>query len=217
MTARRVAAGLAAALLVPSSARAEAPAKSLEEVPVVSADFGGSIVQPSLANTMFSSVDAWNGQHTLYQSPGSTLGLGHPIGATFDMTLHVFPFPFRSIGFMSTFQIGTFTGNTTTGTSAFGPVDTTNATYWSWVGGPEGQLRVKDFVMRAGVMGGGRYTNVGDFSAIEWHVMTRGEVDWVVGGERHNEGAFTLGVYGSADIVPSLGWGLGAAMSFAFL
>jgi hypothetical protein len=223
MNARGLGTGLIALGLLVSasasrSARAEHAAANVDDVPTVSFDMGGSLFQPNLGGTMFSTLDTWSGKYNTYHATGAALGIAHPMGAAMNVNLHFFPFHFRSIGFITTFDLGTFTGNMTPATTPFGLVDSTNTTYWSWVAGPEGQIRFGDILFRAAVLGGGRYTSIGDYSATEWRVAARAEVDWITGGSRRKDGgAFTLGVFGAGDLVPTLGWNVGAMLSFSFL
>jgi hypothetical protein len=182
-----------------------------------SLDMGAGVMQPNLGQSLFTSLDTWNGQHTYYHATGSALGFAHPMGWIINVTAHAYPFSFRGFGFVATAEFGTFTGNTTSGASSFGPVDATNNSYWSVIGGPEAQFRVGSFFARAGLLGGGRYTQIDDFTAFEWRVALRGQVDWIIGDERRGGTAFTVGLFGGADVFPALGWSSGMSLSVAFM
>ena len=81
---------------------------------------------------------------------------------------------------------------------------------------PETQLRFGDLLWRAGALGGFRYTAIGDFNAWEPRIAGRSQVDWVLGGERDRGSvAFTMGLFGTVDVYPALGWSAGASITVA--
>lgn len=221
MSGARLAGGLLAAVIAFASTTAHATERDAADMvrddSFASLDFGGGIFQPNLAQSNFTVLDTWNGQHTYYHATGASLGVARPFGWMMNATAHLYPFSFRGIGFVTTAEFGGFTSNMTTGNSAFGPVDTTNNSYWSVLVGPEAQFRLASFFVRAGVLGGGRYAQVGDFSVMEWRIAARGQLDWVAGNEKRGSTALTVGLFGGADIVPSLGWSSGLSLSVAFL
>ncbi len=213
------AAATIAFFVVSSSAHAETAHSTADIVTdnaVVSLDAGGGVFQPNLAGSTFTTLDTWNGQHTYYHATGAALGFAHPMGWIINATIHAYPFSFRGIGLVSTAEFGGFTGNTTSGSSAFGPVDASNNSYWSILVGPEAQL-AGSFFARAGILGGGRYSQIDDFTSFEWRVAARGQVDWILGDVRRKDSTVTFGVFGGADLFPALGWSAGASIAVAFL
>jgi len=177
---------------------------------------GSAVVQPTLATTLFSTLDTWNAQNTVYRYTGGALGAPRPIGFVYTMAMHVYPTSFRAIGLVATSEIGGFTDNMSAATTTFGPVDQSTTFYTSLMIGPEAQLRFGDLLWRGGVLGGFRYAEIGDFSAWEPRVAGRAQVDWVVGGERERGAvAFTMGLFGTVDVYPALGWSAGASMTVA--
>ncbi len=221
MSAARLAGGLIAAVVALASTSARAMEHDTADVvhddAFVSLDFGGGMIQPNLAQSTFTVLDTWNGQHTYYHATGASLGVARPFGWMLNATAHLYPFSFRGLGLVTTAEFGGFTSNMTSGNSAFGAIDTTNNSYWSVLAGPEAQFRLASFFARAGVLGGGRYSQVGDFTAIEWRIAVRGQLDWIIGNEKRGSTALTIGVFGGADLVPSFGWSSGLSMSVAFL
>jgi hypothetical protein len=220
MSAARPAAGLlaTACLLAPAMAlAAEKPVSGMEDAPVVAIDFGGGVMQPSYASTQFTTLDTFYGQHTYYHSMGPQLGLTRPIAAFMNMTLHVYPFAFRGIGFVATGEIGGFTSGVGAGYSPFGAIDTSNNFYASGLVGPEAQMRVSSVFFRAGVLGGGRYASIGDYSASEWRLALRGQIDYAPGDPKRHDAAFTFGLFGGTDLVPSFGWSAGVSLALGFM
>jgi hypothetical protein len=220
MSAAQPAAGLLATafLLAPAVALAsEKPVSGMEDAPVVSVDFGGGMMQPSYTSTQFTTLDTFYGQHTYYHSMGPQLGLARPVGFLMNMTMHVYPFAFRGVGFVATGELGGFTSALVAGTTPFGAVDTTNNFYASGLVGPEAQMRVSSLFFRAGLLGGGRYTSIGDYNATEWRVTLRGQLDYAFGDPKRNDAAFTFGLFAGTDFVPSFGWQAGLSLTLAFL
>ncbi len=196
----------------------EKPLSTFADAPVVSIDCGGGMMQPDLSNTTFTVLDTWNGQHTYYHSSGTSLGLARPVGFVFTTTMHLFPFAFRGIGFVGTFEIGGFTGNLLPGSSPFGYVDSSSNMFTSTLVGPEGQARIGSLLFRAAALAGDRYITVGDYSTNEWRVTLRGQLDYLLSPAHHGDsGAATLGLYGATDILPAFGWTAGTHLSFAFM
>jgi hypothetical protein len=219
-------AGLIASVLAASSVayaqeeqpKLEKPLHTFADAPIVSIECGGGMMQPDLSNTTFSVLDTWNGQHTYYHSNGASLGLAKPLGFIFTTTMHVFPFAFRGIGFVGTFEIGGFTGNLTQGNSPFGFVDSTSNMFTSTLVGPEGQARIGSLIFRASALAGDRYITVGDYSTNEWRVTLRGQIDYLLSTAHHGDsGAATIGVFGAGDVLPAFGWTAGTHLSFAFM
>ncbi len=220
MSAARPSAGLLATafFFAPAVAlAAEKPVSGMEDAPVVSVDFGGAVMQPNYTSTQFTTLDTFYGQHTYYHSMGPQLGVVRPIGMLMNMTLHVFPFAFRGIGFVATGEIGGFTSGLVGANTPFGALDTSNNFYASGLVGPEAQMRVSSIFFRAGLLGGGRYASIGDYSASEWRLALRGQIDYAFGDPKRNEAAFTVGVFGGTDFVPSFGWTAGLSLALAFL
>ncbi len=217
--------GLVAAAMLPSTARAAETSNNnssrpdmIADTPVWSLDMGAGMMQPGYTNTTFGSLDTWNGQHTLYQANGASLGVAHPIGWSFWGALHVFPLPVRVVGLVTTMELGGFGANMTTGQTSFGAIDPSTNFYLSFLGGPEAQLRVSSFLFRAAALGGTRYTTVANFSALEWRVALRGQIDYsLVGDVRRGDTALTLGVFGAGDVIPAPGWSTGFTLSLSFL
>ncbi len=187
------------------------------DTPTWSIDMGAGMMQPSYTNSTFGSLDTWNGQHTLYQANGAALGVAHPLGWNFWGAVHVFPFPVRVVGLLTTMELGGFGANMTTGQTAFGAIDPSTNFYLSVMAGPEAQLRLGSFLFRGSLLGGSRYTTVADFSALEWRVALRGQIDYVVGDERRRETALTLGLFGAGDVFPAPGWSTGLTLSLSVL
>jgi len=226
MIARAARTGLACSMtlalvaLVAPRARAEdrrSTADVVQDTSYAQFDMGGGFIQPNFSNTTFTTLDTWNGQHTYYHASGSQLGAPNPMGWIINVTAHLNPFSFRGIGLVTTAEFGGITGNTTQATSPFGAIDATNNSYWSVLAGPEAQLRLGSFFARAGVLGGGRYTQIDDYTAFEWRVALRGQFDWVIGDVRRKDTTLTLGLFGGADVVPALGWSGGLSLSIALL
>lgn len=190
----------------------------MADAPVVAVDFGAGIMQPTYAATTFTTLDTFGGQRTYYHSTGASLGLVQPVGFLMNMTAHLYPFPFRGIGFVATGEVGSFTSNLGGGSSPFGPVDSSSNTYASGLVGPEAQMRVGSLFVRAGALGGGRYASIGDYSAAEWRIALRGQMDYAFTGEpRRGEASLTIGVFGGADLLPAFGWSTGVSIALAFL
>jgi hypothetical protein len=207
---------LALGLLAPL-ARAERPPTALfDDSPKLAFDMGSAIVQPTLATTLFSTVDTWNAQNSVYHYTGRALGAPQPIGVVYTMAMHLYPLSVRAIGLAATTEIGALTDNMSAATTTFGPVDQSTTLYTSMTIGPEAQLRFGDLLWRAGALGGFRYTAIGDFNAWEPRIAGRSQVDWVLGGERDRGSvAFTMGLFGTVDVYPALGWSAGASITVA--
>ncbi len=201
---------LAVSFGAPALAAAQDAHRSTNEAaPFLSLDAGIGLAQSSLENTQFAVFD---GQHTTYHVTGATLGLRHPFGLLYNATAHIFPFTFRGVGFVTSFEGVSLNADQSASATPFGNASTNSngPSIMGFLAGPEGQVRFGSILFRASGLGGMRATSVGDFTAYEWRLAVRSQADYLFG-----PSGFTLGVFGGADVYPALGWSVGTSISFA--